>query len=337
MNQKKEYSFSEGQLSIKGHNIVIPKFSLINIIGEGANALVFKGHDSMLDRDVAVKIWFPRHDFSDSVKAQFLAEVRKISPIIRPQIVRIYDAGVVEDKYCYAILELVEGMTLRDWLLTPRNFILRSNVAKKISEELIFLHKKKIFHGDLHDRNIMIKESGEIILLDFGTSIFTKHADPHKRERVVFLETAKKILKEEDNLQFLDRDSLLRSPSECTPYAIDALSRILDFFYNYENKTEDFDQNKLTFLCACWIVSAPFFNIHRFVEIFKQKNVEYGYLIKFLSIAYSNCKQYLYPSHSRETEWLDMNKENLKKFIQVYLTWRKEYVIKAKNGQVDDL
>ena len=171
MNKKPEISLSEGQLSINGKNIEIPKIKLIDFIGSGANGVVFQGYDNQLNRDVAVKIWMPRQGDVYPDKNRFLSEIRKVSPIIRPGIIKIFNADVIEDKYCYAIFELVDGVTLREWLSSPRNYFSRSLVARKIVRELIVLHKMKIFHGDLHDRNIMIRESEEILLLDFGTSV----------------------------------------------------------------------------------------------------------------------------------------------------------------------
>lgn len=334
MTKKTAYSFLKGQLSINGQKIAIPKIDLIDIIGKGANAVVLKGHDNLLNRDVAIKIWLPRRGFIYPDKKRFICEIQKVSQIARPRIIRIFDANVIDDKYCYAILELVEGVTLRDWLLSPRDYLLRLDIAKKLSEELIFLHKLKIFHGDLHDRNIMIKESGEILLLDFGTSIFSKSDDPHEREKVILLETSKEILTKE-RFQFLDIESLQQSPSECVPYALDALTRILDFFHTYE-KPDDHDQNNLVMCCSIWIAFVPFFNIHRFIEVFKQIGVEYPYLIKFFSMSYLTCKKNLSHSDNWGTGWFDMSEENLDIFSQLYSSCKEKFIIRAQNGDVYD-
>ncbi len=63
----KNISFSDGKLSVNEQNIVIPKINLVEIIGSGANGVVFKAHDTFLNRDVAVKIWLPHrgHQYPD--------------------------------------------------------------------------------------------------------------------------------------------------------------------------------------------------------------------------------------------------------------------------------
>jgi serine/threonine protein kinase len=343
MNKKPEISLSEGQLSINGQKIAIPKIDLIDIIGKGANAVVLKGHDNLLNRDVAIKIWLPRRGFIYPDKKRFICEIQKVSQIARPRIIRIFDANVIDDKYCYAILELVEGVTLRDWLLSPRDYSSRSLVARKIVRELIVLHKMKIFHGDLHDRNIMIKESEEILLLDFGTSIFCKKGDPHEREKRLLLETGKKILTEEEQYQFLDIDSLNRSPSECVPYALYALIQILDRFHNYE-QTDDiedneeiaYNQTQLLICCSIWIAEVPFFNIQRFFEVFEQNGFKYAQLVYFFSNSYSGCESFLSSSdYWKPREGFDLSEKNLDNFIQLYSSCKKEFIIRAQNGTLD--
>jgi len=320
------YEFFNGQLRINKQTINIPNITFIEKIGNGANAVVLKGHDILLKRDVAVKIWLPRKNCKYPNRAQFIGEIRKISFLVRPQIVQIYSADIINEKYCYAILEFVDGLTLEKWLSQKRDLNLRLVIAKKIFEELIFLHKLKIFHGDLHDKNIMITKTGEIKLLDFGTSIFCKKRDPHIRERTVLLETLQNIFSYEDNLNLLDIHSLQKSPSECIPYAIYTYTRILDFLIKFDNKNNLLDKKTLVFACYTWITYIPFFNIQKFLEVFKIRKIEPEYQIYFFSLMFCQAKSPFPVMKYEELKPLEINETNLKKFSENYAIMRAQFI-----------
>lgn len=320
------YEFSNSQLKINNQVISIPDITFTDYIGEGANAVVLKGYDNFLERDVAVKIWLQRNNRKYPNKDQFLGEIKKISTFARPQIVQIHSAGIINDIFCYAILELIDGITLKEWLSQKRDLDLRLDIAKKIFEELIFLHKMKIFHGDLHDKNIMIKKTGEIKLLDFGTSIFCKTDDPHAREREVLLKTSQKIFTDENNWNLLDIDALQKSPSECVPYALYAYTRILEFLKKFDNKDELLNKKNLVFACYTWITYIPFFNIRKFLELFELQKIETEYLIYFFSLIFCQSKSNFHIMRSEELEPIEINEENLKKFSDYYALKRKQFI-----------
>ena len=335
-----KYSFLNGS-SIDHQNITIPKIRFIEILGEGANAVVLKSHDNLLDRDVAVKIWLPREGFRYPDKSRFLAEIRKISPLSRPQIVQIYDANVINGKYCFAILELIDGITLKKWLSEDRDLPSRLDIAKKLFQEIVVLHKLGIFHGDLHDRNILIKNSGEIKLLDFGTSIFCRSDNPHDREKKVLIETGIKILFEEEKYQFLDIDLLLEAPSECVPYVLYTLTRILEFFHMYKLKTGGFSSDndgkkKLVFTCFTWVSYIPFFCLPKFDEVFKECDIGIEYRTYFLSLVFHWCREeeIFRKDKSIQLEPMEINAENLEKFNKLYSSRRAEFIQNALDGTV---
>ncbi len=331
------YKFSDSQFSINGQIITIPKIELLNIIGEGANGVVLKGHHLVLNRDVAVKLWLPRVGFKYPDHDRFFAEIRKISSLNRNRIITIYDADIISGKYCYAILELVEGITLREWLKQTRSLDDRLSVAKKIFTEVKYVHNKNIFHGDLHDRNILILENGEIKLLDFGTSIFSHADDPHKRESEILLQTAMEIFPEENHCQFIDKNALRNTPPICVSYTLDTYIRILGFFRDFKNeKDKKVDQNNLTFLCALWTESVPFFNIQRFLDVFIEEKIDFGYLVKFISVLYSGCLRKMSPNEKRETIWLNANDDDtILTVLTQYSLWQENFTKQVRDGTFD--
>jgi serine/threonine protein kinase len=332
-----KYSFSDGQLLISEENVKIPKINLIDVIGEGANGVVLKGYHVVLSRDVAVKIWLPRDGFQYPDKKRFFAEIRKISKLKRNRIITIYDADIIAGKYCYAILELVEGITLQEWLKNTRSFEDRLLVAKKIFTEVKYVHDKNIFHGDLHDRNILILENGEVKLLDFGTSIFSHVDDPHERESKILLQTALEIFPEEKHCQFINKNALRKTPPICVSYTLDAYIRILGFFRDFmDEKDKKTGQNNLTFLCALWTESVPFFNIQRFLDIFIEKKIDFGYLVKFISIVYSGCLRKMSPNEKRETMWLNVNDDDtISTVLTQYSLWQENFTKQVRDGTFD--
>jgi len=332
------YEFSDGQFSIKGRNIFIPKIKLLSVIDDtGANGVVLKGHHLILNRDVAVKIWLPRRGFEYPDPDRFLAEIQKISNLKRNRIVTIHDADIIDRKYCYAILELVEGVTLREWLKKKRSLDERSSIAKKIFTEIKYVHNKNIFHGDLHDRNILILENSEVKLLDFGTSIFSHTDDPHERESKILFQTFLKIFPEEKHCQLIDKKALRRTHPICVSYTLDTYIRILGFFRDFrDEKDKKHGQNRLTILSAIWTVSIPLFNIQRVLDKLIEKKIDFGYLVKFISIAYSGCLQKISPIEKREMEWLNINDVGtMSAVLTQYSLWQEEFKKRVRDGTID--
>lgn len=91
------------------------RYQLIEIIGEGAMARVYKGYDPEINRSIAVKLLKPQLASDANYRARFLREAKGAGILSHPNIVTIYDVGVDGDKP-YIAEELVEGMTLADLL-----------------------------------------------------------------------------------------------------------------------------------------------------------------------------------------------------------------------------
>lgn len=145
------------------------RFELIEQIGSGGMATVWRATDNLLHRQVAIKRLAPHLAEDPSSAARFLREARAAASLNHPGIVTVYDTG--EDASGpYLVLELVEGETLesrlrREGSLSP------ADVAKIIGEAAAALdhaHSSGIVHRDIKPSNIMIDRGGRVRITDFG-------------------------------------------------------------------------------------------------------------------------------------------------------------------------
>jgi serine/threonine protein kinase len=201
MLRKLTLKIEDGKAIVNGLVIEIENINLIKAFKPGANGIVFQAHEYRLDRPVAVKVWIQKKgDYRDKDE-QALAEARKIAKLDHPNIVKIFTIDQLDNGLFYAIMELLQGETLKSFLEKRPQLRERFNLWYHIFNTLIYAHSKNIYHGDLHDRNIIIN-GGQPKLIDFGTSIFAKKKgdNPLMRESKNILDLVKRIFPEFDML-----------------------------------------------------------------------------------------------------------------------------------------
>jgi serine/threonine protein kinase len=139
-----------------------------SLLGQGGMGEVYRARDSRLNRDVAVKVLPPAFADDGERRARFEREAQAIATLSHPNILNIFDTGVV-DKQLYVVMELLEGETLRDRLnrspLPPRKSV---EYAVQIARGLGAAHDKGLVHRDLKPENIFLLEDGQLKILDFG-------------------------------------------------------------------------------------------------------------------------------------------------------------------------
>ena len=148
------------------------RYQIIKSIGEGGMANVYLAYDTILDRDVAVKVL--RGDLSNDEKfvRRFQREALNASSLSHPNIVEVYDVGEDNGQY-FIVMEYIEGKNLKD-LLKKRGKLTTSEVVdimSQIADGLSVAHDSYIIHRDIKPQNIMILENGLVKITDFGIAM----------------------------------------------------------------------------------------------------------------------------------------------------------------------
>ncbi len=148
------------------------RYEVIRSIGEGGMANVYLGYDTILDRNVAIKVL--RGDLSNDEKfvRRFQREALSASSLAHPNIVEVYDVGE-DDGIYYIVMEYVEGKTLKQ-LLKKRGTLTLSeaiDIMLQLTDGMAHAHDSYIIHRDLKPQNIMIKDDGQIKITDFGIAM----------------------------------------------------------------------------------------------------------------------------------------------------------------------
>ena len=148
------------------------RYEIIRSIGEGGMANVYLGYDTILDRNVAIKVL--RGDLSTDEKfvRRFQREALSASSLAHPNIVEMYDVGEDNGIY-YIVMEYVEGKTLKQLLKKRGNLTLSEaiDIMLQLTDGMAHAHDSYIIHRDLKPQNIMIKDDGQIKITDFGIAM----------------------------------------------------------------------------------------------------------------------------------------------------------------------
>lgn len=153
---------------VKGQKIN-DRYQIIRLIGEGGMANVYLAHDTILDRDVAVKVL--RGDLSDDEKfvRRFQREAISASSLSHPNIVEMYDVGEDNGQY-FIVMEYVDGKTLKS-LIKRRGALTLPEVVDimlQLTSAITCAHDSYIIHRDIKPQNVLILDNGVAKITDFG-------------------------------------------------------------------------------------------------------------------------------------------------------------------------
>ncbi|MBD9159010.1 MAG: Stk1 family PASTA domain-containing Ser/Thr kinase [Clostridiales bacterium] len=146
------------------------RYEIIEKVGNGGMATVYKATDKVLKRYVAVKILRDEFTTDEEFIKRFEVEAQSAARLAHPNIVSIYDVGVDGNLY-YIVMELIQGKTLKEIILEekgPLPWKWSVNVAIQIASALEMAHKNNIIHRDIKPHNIIITEDGVAKVTDFG-------------------------------------------------------------------------------------------------------------------------------------------------------------------------
>jgi beta-lactam-binding protein with PASTA domain len=150
--------------------LVDNRYRLVRPLGSGGMADVFLAHDSILDRNVALKVMSTRYASDDEFVERFKREAQSAAALSHPNIVSIFDRGASEDGTYYIAMEYLPGGTLKDRIMRKGALPARTAaaVALQIAEALQAAHERGVIHRDIKPHNILITESGDVKVTDFG-------------------------------------------------------------------------------------------------------------------------------------------------------------------------
>ena len=152
-----------------GTRILAGRYELLDRIGDGGMAVVYKARCRLLNRFVAIKILKP--DFIKDVKfiENFKKESQAAASLTHPNIVNVYDVGR-EGNINYIVMELIEGSVLSDVIKEegPLDYRRAIEIAKQIASALSLAHRNNIIHRDVKPHNILITQDGTAKITDFG-------------------------------------------------------------------------------------------------------------------------------------------------------------------------
>src|SRR5262245_54864835 len=143
-------------------------YEIVAPLGAGGMGEVYRGRDTRLGRDVAIKVLPGALAEVPQRVLRFEREARSASALNHPNIVTIYEIGSVDSVH-YIAMELVEGESLRSLLLNgplPVRRLLQ--IALQVAEGLARAHASGIVHRDLKPENVMVTSEGHAKILDFG-------------------------------------------------------------------------------------------------------------------------------------------------------------------------
>ena len=150
-------------------NFIGDRYEIVAQIGSGGMAEVYKAKDHKLNRFIAVKVMKSEFRDDQSFISKFRAEAQAAAGLSHPNIVNVYDVGDENGIY-YIVMELVEGITLKDYIIKKGKLSVREtiSIAMQVSMGLEAAHNNNIVHRDIKPQNIIISTDGKVKVTDFG-------------------------------------------------------------------------------------------------------------------------------------------------------------------------
>ncbi len=145
------------------------RYRLVELLGQGGMATIYRARDAQLDRDVAVKLLRPEFGRDPDFLARFRDEAKAAASLSHPNIVAVFDFGE-EQSDPYIVMELIDGQDLSSILrengpLPPRQ---AARVSAEVAKALQAAHVRGIVHRDVKPSNILVGRDGRVKVADFG-------------------------------------------------------------------------------------------------------------------------------------------------------------------------
>ena len=150
------------------HGARLGPYQILEQIGRGGMAAVYRAHDTARDRFVALKLVAPHLTNDPNFEQRFRREARLLMQLKHPNIIPVEDAGEAED-YAYLVMPFLQVGTLTDWLREgPTSVRHGARLMGQIAGALQYAHDRGIVHRDVKPSNILLDDHGNALLSDFG-------------------------------------------------------------------------------------------------------------------------------------------------------------------------
>lgn len=153
------------------------QYEIVELIGQGGMATVYKGYQRSLDRHVAIKVLPPHPAMNEQFIQRFELEAKTVGRLQHPHILPLFDYGT-EDDILYLVMGLVEGGSLSDLIdegaLPPRRV---EKILREIASAMDYAHRQGVIHRDIKPGNILIDAEGHALLTDFGIVKMTQQSE----------------------------------------------------------------------------------------------------------------------------------------------------------------
>jgi len=153
----------------------IGKYDVVRPLGKGAMGVVYHARDSLLDRDVALKVMLRQFAADPEQKHRFEREARAVAKLMHPNVVLVFDLGYHTDRSPYIAMELLQGQDLLQALRQgiPLPLDRKVSIILQVLDGLGHAHHSGIVHRDIKPANIFICLDGTVKIMDFGVARFT--------------------------------------------------------------------------------------------------------------------------------------------------------------------
>jgi eukaryotic-like serine/threonine-protein kinase len=145
------------------------RYRLDELVGEGGMAIVYRGYDLVLNRDVAVKLLRDQYGSDENFLARFDREAQSAARMSHPNIVNVYDVGQ-DGNVRYIVMEHIEGPNLKELIRRQGPFTVdgAAFVIRQIADGLDYAHARDLVHRDIKPQNILVDNNGNVKVVDFG-------------------------------------------------------------------------------------------------------------------------------------------------------------------------
>jgi eukaryotic-like serine/threonine-protein kinase len=148
--------------------VIAGRYELEKLVGSGGMSNVFRAHDRLLERTVALKILHEQYTRDEDYVERFRREARAVAQLAHPNIVTVIDRGE-QDGRQYIVFEYVDGENLKDLTargpLDPQDAI---RLALQVARALSFAHERGLVHRDVKPQNVLLNDDGQAKVTDFG-------------------------------------------------------------------------------------------------------------------------------------------------------------------------